>query len=153
MKNLFIVGLLCVFAVSVYSQPRGGDKNHDRIETMKISFITQRLDLTPEQAQSFWPVYNQMSNQMKAIRDKKRGDDRKSFDELSDKEVEANIEAELKKEQEVLDLKKQYIADLKGVLSIKQVAKLLMAEEQFKRRLIQHMSDRKNQNNNRMNNK
>ena len=145
MKKIILIGFLCGLTFSVFSQSRDG--SNERIETMKISFITQRLDLNPEQAQKFWPVYNQMNNDMKAVRQANRNGKQKPFDELSDADVEQNIESELNKEQQILNLKRKYITDLKEVLSIKQVAKLLMAEEHFKRRLIQHMSDRKNQQN------
>ena len=118
------------------------DGQNERIDAMKISFITQRLELSPEQAQKFWPVYNQMNAELKEVRQNNDGITDKPFDELTNAEVEANIERELDKMEQTISLKRKHIGELKKVLSIKQVAKLLMVEEQFKRRLLDHMSNR-----------
>ena len=149
MKKLIVVGILSLMIGGVFAQPGDRQMNrgaqNERIEAMKISFITQRLNLSPKQAQEFWPVYNQMTAEIKAVKKNNDGRTDKSFDELTDAEVEANIEHELDKTEKILGLKRKHINELKKVLSIKQVAKLLMAEEQFKRRLLDHMSNRNKQ--------
>ena len=123
----------------------GQDRVNDEIEAMKISFITKQVNLTPEQAQQFWPLYNQMQDELREIRKDRTGITDKPFDQQTNKEVESNIEAKLDKEQRLLDLKRKYINEFTEVISIKQVAKFLRAEEQFKRRLLSHISNRKNQ--------
>ena len=141
MKKILLVGMICLMGLATFAQQR----ENDQIEAMKISFITKQVDLSPEQAQQFWPIYNQMADELKVLRTDKTGITERSFDELTDKEVEGNINAKLDKEQKLLDIKKKYINKYKAVLSIKQVAKLIRAEEQFKRRLLAHISNRKNQ--------
>jgi hypothetical protein len=117
----------------------------ENIETMKIAFITKKLDLTPQEAQKFWPVYNQYNDKAKELRKKRRQDNRETrmnFDELSDKEIEQAIDNDMTYRQKELDLQKEYHEKFKAVLPVKKVAKLYAAEEQFKIVLINKLKDR-----------
>ena len=49
------------------------NERKENIEAMKIGFLTKKLDLTPEEAQKFWPVYNQYSDKMKELRKRRYG--------------------------------------------------------------------------------
>ena len=45
-----------------------GDKTRaEKIEALKIAFITQKLQLTTDEAQKFWPVYNQYENEIRSL--------------------------------------------------------------------------------------
>jgi shikimate kinase len=117
----------------------------DEIESMKIAFITKKLALSSEEAQQFWPVYNQYSEKLQELRKKRRQDYRQNkdnIDEMSDKEVEAAVENDMLFRQKELDLQKEYHTKFKSVLPIKKVAKLYAAEEQFKRVLLEKLKDK-----------
>jgi len=43
-------------------------QNGSRLEALKIAYITKRLDLSPEEAQKFWPIYNQYAEELKRAR-------------------------------------------------------------------------------------
>ena len=66
-----------------------------------------------------------------------------NFDEMSDSEVEKTIDNELMYRQGELDVLKKYNPQFKKVLPVKKVAKLYKAEEDFKRKLIDMIQDRK----------
>ena len=117
----------------------------EKVEAMRIAFITQKLDLSPEEAQKFWPVYNEFHKKRDEMMKKKREDKkgmRENIDSLSDKQVEALVDAEMAFRQKNLDLEKEYHGKFKSVLPIKKVAKLYRAEEQFTHRLLEQISDR-----------
>jgi Spy/CpxP family protein refolding chaperone len=141
---LFFV--LLVSTNSIFAQGGGGkQEKRENIEAMKIAFITKKLDLTPQEAQQFWPVYNQYSDKTVELRKKRRQDNREArqnFDELSDKEVEQLVNNDIATRQKELDLQKEYNEKFKAVLPIKKVAKLYAAEEQFKVVLINKLKDR-----------
>lgn len=122
-----------------------GQERKENIESMKIAFITQKLDLTPAEAQQFWPVYNQYSDKTQELRKKRKQDHRETkqdFDLLSDKEVEQAVDNEIISRQRELDLQKEYHVKFKTVLPIKKVAKLYAAEDQFKIVLLDKLKDR-----------
>jgi len=136
---ILVLGLMTI-AGSMVAQTK-----KENIQAMKIAFITEKLDLTPQEAQQFWPVFNQYSDKMMELRKKRRQDNREArsnFDELSDKEVEQIVNNDLALRQKELDLQKEYNEKFKAVLPIKKVAKLYAAEEQFKVVLINKLKDR-----------
>jgi Spy/CpxP family protein refolding chaperone len=144
-----LIPLLFTLLVSTsitFAQGGGRQEKRENIEAMKIAFITQKLDLTPEEAQQFWPVYNQYSDKTKELRKKRRQGNREArqqnFDELSDKEVEQLVNDDIVNRQKELDLQKEYNEKFKAILPIKKVAKLYAAEEQFKVVLINKLKDR-----------
>ncbi|MEY3415919.1 MAG: hypothetical protein RL060_30, partial [Bacteroidota bacterium] len=60
----YILTLLAL-ASTAYAQNPG---NREKIEAAKIGFISERLALTPKQAQTFWPIYNEYTFKKKEIR-------------------------------------------------------------------------------------
>ncbi|MBN8696377.1 MAG: hypothetical protein J0L87_07595 [Bacteroidetes bacterium] len=156
LKQVFLIVLLTISTLSI-AQPHGGmgtpppnkKGNHaekkQNIEAMKIAFITQKLDLTPEEAQQFWPVYNQYNDKLQELRKKRKAEfkeNKDNFETLSDKEVEQIVDSEITFKQKEIDLQKEYHAKYKAVLPIKKVAKLYHAEEQFKRVLLEKLKDK-----------
>src|SRR5262245_28037750 len=98
----------------------------EKIKTMKIGFLTERLNLSSEEAKTFWPVYNKYQDELETLRKNHREDVEKlrSGDELSDKELEKLVDGELAFRQQEIDIMKKYNPEFKKILSIKKVAKL-----------------------------
>jgi len=147
-KYIFFTLLLAlIINLSSYAQNK-----RENIQAMKVAFITQKLDLTPQEAQQFWPLYNQYSEKTIELRKKRRQsrqgnrENRPNLDSLSDKEIEQLVNNDLIIRQKELDLQKEYNEKFKAVLPIKKVAKLYAAEEQFKVVLINKLKDRKEKN-------
>ncbi len=69
-KIISFLSIIMLFGSMVFSQGHRGEKSPEmkaKIEAQKISFITQQLDLSPEEAQKFWPLYNEMNNKKDAF--------------------------------------------------------------------------------------
>ncbi len=117
----------------------------EKVESMKIAFLTQKLDLTPDEAQKFWPVYNEFQKKREEIHKKRREEMKQSkgnLDSLSDKQIEAIVDGEMGIRQKNLDLEKEYHSKFKSVLPIRKVAKLYHAEDMFAHRLLEQISER-----------
>jgi Spy/CpxP family protein refolding chaperone len=141
--------LFFVLSLSMLAQPNGPNprqqEKKENIEAMKIAFITQKLELTPEEAQKFWPVYNQYTDKLKELRKKRRQEERdgkQKMDALTDKELEQMIDNDLATRQKELDLQKEYNTKFKAILPIKKVVKLYAAEEQFKMVLLDKLKNK-----------
>lgn len=147
MKKIMLFAALVLLSFSLSAQPadgRGPGRNwEDKIRAEKIAHFTAALDLTPEEAQLFWPVYNQYWKEnmeahgktMKAFH-KLRSD---KETKLSDKELESLTDAymsALDAEQKVLD---SYYPKFKKVLSAEKLAKLFVAEEDFRMKMIRNL--------------
>lgn len=110
----------------------------EKIEAIKIGFITKKLNLTSEESQKFWPVYNQFEEEKKQIRKSTIGaiKELKEDGDFTATEAEQAITKHLEFKSKDLDLTKKYIAEFKKVLPVTKVAKLITLEEQFKKLLM-----------------
>ena len=143
-KLLFIA----VFLVCILSSV-GQNKNRDRIKMLKISFISNAIDLTPNEAEKFWPVYNQHDTKIKQLKSQlERGNFNNSegLDSMSDKKAKELIDNILNKEGEILKLKKELVKELASVISAKKILKLQKAEHDFNRRMLQEFGKRRRMN-------
>ena len=142
MKNLVIL-LFVLFTGFSFSQSEG---KGDKIESMKIAFLTNKLNLTAKEAQLFWPLYNEYNQKMEVLRKAKKSE----YDEIkskngtpSDKEIAAYMEEVFLTKQKELDLQKEYYYKYIKILPMKKVAQLYQAENQFKKELLRIIKDKK----------
>ena len=110
------------------------EKMESRIESQKIAFITQKLDLTPEEAQLFWPIYNEYQSKMKDMRQQNKKD--WVIEDISDEEANDVLNNLLQREQSELDIKKQYLNRLKTAVPVRKVAQLYILEQQFRAEVL-----------------
>lgn len=150
MKRFIPAAACLLMAVSLFAQPQGGQpsseqrkKEFERIQAEKIAFITQELDLSPEEAQVFWPVYNQCWKEAGAAHKKMMdafGEFRgKKGDALSDAELEKKLDAYIEASQASNQVLSTWYPKFKQVLPIRKVAKLYQAEEAFQMRMINNL--------------
>lgn len=144
MKTLKCISLLFVLLIAGtgFAQPK--QKPSDRIDAMKVAYITKRLDLTVEEAEKFWPVYNDYQDKRDALREELLAAKRKvkngDPNVLTDADYEAYLQAEINYQQKDADLQKDFINRLRKVLPKRKVALLLLAEEDFKKELLKRMA-------------
>ncbi|MDC7993778.1 hypothetical protein [Altibacter sp. HG106] len=141
MKAFFY--LFLVFTVSLSAQERGREK----IKALKTAMITNQLDLSSQEAEKFWPIYNEYDQKMDAVRKKERSEIyhklRSGVDNLSDTEADALIARSMELKAQELTYRQALIKNLRGVISSKKIIKLTKAEEDFKRKLLEEFRKRK----------
>lgn len=118
-------------------------KMEERIKTQHIAFISNRLQLTPKEAEQFWPLFNEFHSKQKTMREAARTDRQKPFDEMTDAEVEKLIAGELDLQSRELELRKEYYQKFKAIISVKKIAKLYRAERDFKMTILENFKKRK----------
>ncbi len=118
-----------------FAQPQGplSKEARQRIESQRIAFITQRLNLTPDEATKFWPIYNEHKD---ALKDMKDDMERPDLMTITDDEANTIIDKHIIQEQRRLDLQKKLIADLRKVISPRKIIMLQAAEREFNRGLL-----------------
>ena len=147
MKKIIIVisaalAFLCT-GISADAFQRWEDDWKEKMKSEKIAFLTLEVGLTPEEAQLFWPVYNQVEkekdealmNVLKTYRDllkvTEEGKTGKDLANALDKYIEA--------QQKLREIENGVASKYKSVLSVEKVAKLYVAEEKFRRNHIRNM--------------
>lgn len=143
MKNYLFI-LLLVACLKGYAQEADMPKS-EKIESLKIAFITEKLSLTSKEAEMFWPVFNQFDKEMKSIRQKQRSASAQFKSKAAPAEAEAEkfIAEQLLLKQQETDLLKKYIPSFKKVIPTAKVAMLLSIEHEFKMELLKKIKDRR----------
>ena len=120
---IFALGSFCF----VKAQDEDGSNRAEKIQALKIAFITQKLGLSAEEAQRFWPVYNQYQNEMKS-----------TYRENRDGDVIEN-------DERLLNIRKKYRPEFAKVLGQSRINTFFSAEKEFRGVLIQHLKNKNNQ--------
>lgn len=143
MKKYLILFFFFAIGSSVaFCQPdKNKARNHERIEAMKVAMITKQLELTVEESQNFWPVYNEL--QAKEMELKKSLRPEKPMAELTEKEAEMQLDKHILRLEKEAALQKEYLLKMKQVLPAKKLLKLHQVEGEFKKRLVTEMRGRK----------
>ena len=118
---LFVI-LGCFSAVK--AQDPADETRAERIQALKIAFITQKLQLTSSEAEKFWPIYNQYENEIHSL---PKGAD-----------VIVN-------EEKLLNIRKKYMSSFEKVIGPQKVNRLFNAERDFRDILIRRLQNRNQQ--------
>jgi len=131
MKKILLI-LVFALGVSVVSvaQDEGGEKgNGGRLEALKIAYLTKKLNLSTEEAQKFWPIYNQYMNEIRTTRIDAR----------------QNKEGEIPTEEKLLNIRKKYNGEFNKALSSEKVNTFFKAEKEFGTVLQKELMERRMQ--------
>ena len=127
MRKVFFTAFVVVAAYTIaFSQ---NENAKEKIEAMRIGFITQRLALTPEESQQFWPIHNQFTERLKQIRQEAKPP--RPINTLNDEETEKFILANFDKDIKEVELKREYFAKYKKIINVHRIALLQTAERDF----------------------
>lgn len=146
MKKYYYILLLCLLFTGFTADAQRNRPKPGQVEAQKTAFITNALDLSSEEAQQFWPIYNASEKRMESIRKEQRQalmKVRLNGGSMSDSDANELLDNITLWEQSTLDERKRLVNELKGVVSPQKILKLKRAEEEFKRRLLQAMQNRK----------
>lgn len=144
-KTLLII--LFLLSIPSFAQQEMNDKK-DQMKALKVGFITNELSLTTEEAAKFWPIYNAFDDKQFELKNKKmkafksRMDD-DALDKMTEKEATSLLNQMESNEDDLYQLRKKFIANLKGVLPATKIIKLKKAEDDFKRKLLQQYRDKR----------
>ena len=124
------------------AQHKDQSEQREKMEAQRVAFITQKLNLTPDEAKVFWPVYNEYDSKrhdlMKSFRGS--GDHHKDdYDKLTEAEATQVLDNQIIEAQKFLDLRKEYHAKFKSVLPAVKILKLYDAEREFQKMLMEKM--------------
>lgn len=141
MKKFFALILILTLANITFAQ--NFKEKKEKIKALKVAFITEKLSLTTEEAQKFWPIYNAFDEKQFEIRHNKRKESLEGIENISEKEAQSIIAEMQSHDEEMHQLKKKFIADLQKVLPAKKIILLKKTEDEFNRKLLREFRERK----------
>lgn len=139
MKMVTVVLVWLVMSSSIGAQERG--IKEERLQAQKVSFITTKLDLSQEEAKVFWPVYDDYQEESRAIRSKLKELSSKvtSSADVSDQEAGSLVSQMLSAEEEEIQLKRRYVAQLEPTIGYKKIAVLFSLEREFREQILRNL--------------
>jgi len=118
----------------------------EQIQVERIAYFTEKIGLTAEEAQLFWPVYNEMDNKRTALFEERAAIIRKFMDEsakMNDKQIDEHLNRLVAIQQQEMALPAEYDARFRKVLPARKVMNLYVAEMGFRNYLLQTMRNRR----------
>ena len=149
MKHV-LVGIILLTGVTAFAQEKGENRRmeKERIEQAKIAFITNKLELTTDQAKEFWPIYDAMQAELKehkkTLKDELKvlkEEDSKKDDSSYKKALENMHDGQIKG----IEIKTKYTNQIGELLGYDKVFTWGEAEKEFKKRLMERMKNAKGQ--------
>jgi hypothetical protein len=142
MKHAVI--LLALFAsLGALAQPSG--ERIERLKQLKVAYLSEALNLTVEEGQQFWPLYNAYEAKREASFQQRRvlwTQLSKSAEHSSEKSLFDALAAERSLQEELHRETEAYARKVLPILGVSRTAKLLSAEEEFRERLMRELRDR-----------
>lgn len=135
MKKITLLLFFGLFSLSVMAQ-RGQRPDREQLEAARIAFITTRLDLTPEQAQQFWPLYNEFKNGRNTLL---RQISKLSGDEvsLSEEQAKQHLQKRFEIQKAMIAEEMTFVDKASAVLTYNQILKLNGIDRDFTRQIFQ----------------
>jgi hypothetical protein len=139
-----------LITINSFGQTEIKQQKREQIKSLKIAYITTELNLTPEEATKFWPLFNAFEDKQRELRKQKLNSyldkANETNDKLTEKEATALLNQIESTEDEIFQLRKKFINSLKGILPATKILKLKKAEEEFSRKLLQQYRNKRDKN-------
>jgi hypothetical protein len=136
---------LIVLAVFPILQTKAQNPNLDKLNAYKIAFFTRRLNLTSQEAEKFWPVYNEYQNKRNSIQIERQTLNRNiNQNELnmSEKEMIEAGDKHIALQIQEATLAQEYHKKFREILSPAKVIRLYQAENQYRLQLLNEIKDK-----------
>ncbi len=119
----------CSLTSYVYAQDQPDQKEQEKIQALEIAFISRKLNLNTEEAQRFWPIYNEYKRDVRQVMvTQKNNSNRDIVDD----------------EQKIIDVRKKYRDRFVGVIGQPRMNKFFQAEREFRGVLLNQLKNRPN---------
>ncbi len=116
----------------------------EQIERLRVAFITQELDLTVEESQAFWPIFNAFRDDKKELEREQRKSLRNAKDQSNiSKEALLNLNDKIRlNKNELAEIEAKLIEDLLPILGAERCLALMTLEADFRKRILRERLER-----------
>ena len=147
-RSLFFITLfLCRPSPGIAQNGNSEAEINEKIRAAEIAYLAQKLDLTPEEAQKFWPVYNQYHREVETlIAEHRSHTTTTTSDRTTATSNNSSADPELKYEQRLLDIRSRYDKEFQRVLPANKAGSVFRSEREFRTQLIRSLKERQSRN-------
>lgn len=135
MKKITLILFVILTSWSTYSQD---SDRREKIKSLKVAFITERLALTQTEAQKFWPVYNAYETEKDTQRRLGYEKRQQISEDITEAQAKIALNDLIKFEKNRENVRIEFIESLlnQKVLPAKKILLLKTAEDEFNRKML-----------------
>jgi hypothetical protein len=141
-KQLFVIALILTgFGASAQrnsfrdSRGPGNSGQGRKVEAVRESYVGRQLNLTPEEAEKFWPLYRQYHQEITEVRQAKRQN-------ALNGSGSDQVKKDLYYEEKLVEIKRRYTEQFYKILPDYKVSIIQKSERQFTDELIKQLGER-----------
>ncbi|NCB07964.1 MAG: hypothetical protein EOM73_07375 [Bacteroidia bacterium] len=144
-KTIFLTAVFSFLILFANAQDEQHKARWEKYRSEKISFLTDKMEMSPAEAQKFWPVYNELEKMrweaQKTRRDleMKVNDTKATLSKKEATQLTRDFTGSMEKEGALLV---KYNEEFLKILPPEKVLKLYQAENEFRMYMIQKFRDR-----------
>lgn len=137
-KSLVVTILLCT-AVTWAMAQRNPEMRDKKVQAYRVAVFTEVLNLTPTEAEGFWPIFNEYQDKREDVQAQLKPT--AQLDGMNDAEVEEYVKKYFELRQREIDLEKDLGQKLRKVLPLRKIAKIPVAEREFRESLLKKLQE------------
>jgi len=140
--NCSVFSFLLLLNISISAQTNNSTpaEKKAKLDAWHTAFLTSEMQLTTEEAQKFWPIYNEYKAEMEKLEKPVKAIG-KTIEQMSDAELRQMIYKELDNEQQRVNMKKKYVDRFLTILPAIKIVRLKKAEREFKKMVLEQWRD------------
>lgn len=146
-KTTLLLFAILLTSITVLAQQR--QMNRKKITVLKTTYITNALELTPKEAQNFWPIFNMYNNKIQTLKMSLEGGIHRKIkqhggiENITKENALKLIDEIILLEQKITNNKVELIQELNKIISAKKIIKLKKAQQDFNRQILHEYGKRK----------
>ena len=145
LRILILTLTLCSLTLALIAQERKGREEHmEKFRSMKIAYFTENLELTPEEAEKFWPLYNDFQSKKREVsrhRHRRPTNMDEQLASMTDQEAEKMADGMIISRKKEVELDEAFHNDLKKIFPPKKLMKYYITEHQFREYMLRKIRD------------
>jgi len=140
--NCSVFSFLLLLNISISAQTNNSTpaEKKAKLDAWHTAFLTSEMQLTTEEAQKFWPIYNEYKAEMEKLEKPVKAIG-KTIEQMSDAELRQMIYKELDNEQQRVNMNKKYVDRFLTILPAIKIVRLKKAEREFKKMVLEQWRD------------
>lgn len=145
---IILLALLTSAPFRMWAQQADRDMNmKDKIKQLEVAYLAKQLDLTPEEAQGFWPLYNKYTQEVEQLISARRS--KQAVPENIPSPAQKltaegdGVDKELAFDRKMLDIRSRYKQEFLKVLPAGKASSVFKTEREFRGQLLRHLKERR----------
>jgi len=123
-KILLLFGFITFASLLTEAQVSGNERVGEKIKSLEIGYLTKQLQITPDEAEKFWPLFNQYKKESRGIM------------------LDNSLTDRLEIDQKLLDIRKKYRKSFATILGNDRAQEVYDSEDRFKTLVQKEMNRR-----------